>query len=180
MKTVRRKIIKKRSPILNKLMSLKPFNKNKKGDAASLLVMVIMLFVLGIAAVLFSHFFLDTMEAMKDIDGISNNTINSITTVENQTIPLLDYLFLFTFIGILIAIVISSIFIDSHPAVIFIFIILLAIAIMVAAIFSNAFDEIGNQEELAPTYNQFSMTRNLMNIYPLLILVAGIISGIIN
>jgi len=154
--------------------------KNKRGDIPSLLIsLVVILFAVGIASMLFSKVFLDVTAEIKSQPGFSNNTINTIEKVEGKTIPLLDYLFFFSFIGIFIGLIISSIYIDVHPALMIIFFIVLIITVVLAGIFANAFTEIGEQTELLSTYNQFRLTKMIMNHFGLIVFAVGILTIIV-
>lgn len=153
---------------------------NKKGDLPSILIsLIVILFVIGFISIVFSKIFLDALGELKEQPEFSNNTIDTITSVEEKTIPFLDYLFFFSFIAISIGLIISSVYIDTHPAIAIIFIISLIIAVVIGGIFANAFVEIGEQSELATTYNSFTLTKVLINHFPLLIFIIGLIVTII-
>jgi len=155
---------------------MKSILKNKKGDFPSLIIgIVIILFVVGIVGVVFSHVFLSILGTMKNETGFPNSTITTITKVESKTIPFLDYFFFFSFVAIFIGLIISSIYIEVHPALTVVFIILLVIAIVLAGIFANVFVSIGETDELSSTYNQFAMTKAIVNNLPLIILFTGIV-----
>lgn len=156
--------------------------KDKKGDAISLIIsLVIIIFVLIIISLFFSKFFLAVVSEMKTQDHFQNNTAaqESFTAVEQKTIPFLDYLIMFSFISIIIGLIISSIYIDTHPAFFVVFIIILIFAIILAGIFSNVMNEIGSTSELSSTYSQFKFTSLIINHFPLMIFVVGMIVAIV-
>jgi hypothetical protein len=105
----------------------------------------------------------------------NNDSVRVIEMVQTKTIPWLDYFFLFAFISTIIGLIISSIYIDTHPALMIIFIILLVVAVILAGIFANAFDAIGNSDSLLSTYNQFTMTKAVMSKLPLILFAAGLL-----
>lgn len=153
-----------------------PKIKNKKGDIPSLIIsLIVVMFALGLGAILFSKVFLSVTSEMKQQKEFSNTTLETIENVEGKTIPYLDYLFFFSFIAIFIGLIISSIYIDVHPALTVIFIIALIIAIVLAGIFSNAFIEVVEDEEIISTSNQFILTKTIVGNLPLIVLVTGII-----
>ena len=152
--------------------------KNKRGDIPSLIIgLVIILFLVGIVSIVFSKSFLLFTAEFKKQDMISNNTnaMNAVNIVESKTIPFLDYLFFFSFIGVLIGLIISSIYINVHPALGVIFIIFLIVAIVLSGIFANIFVTIGETSELSSTYNSFVLTKAIVTHLPLIILAVGTI-----
>lgn len=151
---------------------------NKRGDLSSLIIgILVILFVIGVIVILFSNVFVEVLTIMKADPVLSgnNNSVETINIIESNTIPFLDYFFLFSFISIVIGLIISSIYIDVHPALMIIFIVLLGVVIVMAGIFANVFVEIGETTEIATTYNQFVMTKAIMNHLPLICFVVGLI-----
>jgi hypothetical protein len=154
--------------------------KNKKADIPSLIIgLIVILFVVGIGGILFSKVFLLVTEEMKTNPEFKNITIENIEYVEGKTIPFFDYLFFFSFVAISIGLIISSIYIDVHPALLIIFLISLIIVIVLAGIFANVFVEIGEEPEIISTYNQFTLTKIIITHFPLLIFVIGLIVVIV-
>jgi hypothetical protein len=153
---------------------------NKRGDVTSLIItLLIILFIIGLTSILFSKVFLQALGEFKTQEGLGNNTINTIETVEQKTIPFLDYFFLFSFIAILIGLIISSIYIDTNPAIVIIFVVALIIILVLGGIFANIFTEIGEESEIASTYNEFTYTKMIFNSLPLLILFTGVVIAVI-
>lgn len=153
---------------------------SKVADIPSLIIsLIVVLFAVGLGGILFAKVFIAVTSEMKVMPEFSNTTTETITTVESKTIPFLDYLFLFSFIAITIGLIISSIYIDVHPALTIIFIIALIIAVVLAGIFANAFVEVGEDTEVISTYNQFTLTKIIVTHLPLLVFVIGLIVVII-
>lgn len=159
---------------------MKSILRNKKADIPSLIIsLIVILFAVGIGGMLFSRVFLAVTGEMKVMPEFSNNTKQTLETVEEKTIPFLDYLFFFSFIAITIGLIISSVYIDAHPALTIIFIIALIIAVVLAGIFANAFVEVGEDAEIISTYEQFTLTKTIITNLPLLIFIVGLIVVII-
>jgi hypothetical protein len=154
--------------------------KNKKGDVSSLIIsLVIIVFVMIVISLFFSQFFLALIGEMKGMPQFPNQSISAMTSVEEKTIPFLDYLIFFSFISIIIGLIISSIFIDVHPAFFVVFIIVLIFAVLLAGIFSNVFNTIGEDTTMSTTYSQFQFTPLIVNHFPLMVFITGIIVSII-
>ena len=148
---------------------------NKKGDISSIIIMIVVLLALGLGAIIFSYTFKEVTNELKEMPQFSNDTVENIEEVQGKTIPLLDYFIFFTFIALLIGLIISSIYIDTHPALAIIFIIVLVVAIVLAGIFANVYMTVGENSVIASTYSDFRMTTFLMENFPLFILITGAI-----
>lgn len=154
--------------------------KNKRGDITTIVIAIAVIFGLALGSIFFSHIFLDILGELKTMDGFSNNTLDTITTVEDKTIPLLDFFIFFVLFAVSIGLIIASIYIDVHPALIVVFIIALIVAILLAGQFANVFEEVTSQSTISATADSFSMTNIVLGSYfPLIILVIGIIVIII-
>ena len=161
---------------------LRKISKNKRGDASSIIIgLVVMVFVIGIIALFAGKIIPMLMSAMKTTSTFaeSNNTVNALTTVETKSIPWLDYFFLFVFFGTILGLIISCIYIDTHPAFMIFFAILLVLAVIFAGIFANAYITIGETDAMSATYNQFTATKAIFNNLPLILFVVGLIVMII-
>jgi len=153
---------------------------NKKGDLSSLFILLVVVFALAITAIIFSKVFLMITSELKDNDKFSDNTKATIIKVEDNTIPLLDLLIFMSLIGLMLAIIISCIYLDVPPAITILFIIGLIVAIFLAGMAANVFSEIIAEPELATTAAQFSYTNLILGShFPVIILVIGTITIII-
>ncbi len=159
---------------------MKSLTKNKRGDFQSIVVMIIIIFALAIGSIIFSKVFLDITAELKTRSEFSNNTIDSIEVVEERTIPLLDFLVFFSLVSLMIGLIISSIYVDVHPAIVIVFIVALIVAIFLGGQISNIYSEITSEAQLSATATQFSYTNIVLGShFPLIILVTGIIIVII-
>lgn len=155
---------------------MKLLMKNKKADFPSIIVMIAIIFALSLGAIIFSRVFLSITNELKDETKFSNNTIETIEKVESKTIPFLD-LFIFIFlIGSFLGIIISSIYVDVHPAIVVIFIIMSVVAIILAGIFTNVYAEATETDELTSTASQFKLTNLILGQhFPVIIFVISIV-----
>jgi len=154
--------------------------KNKRASFQSIVVTIIIIFILAIGFIIFSKIFLDVTAELKTIPEFSNNTIDSIETVEGKTIPLLDFSIFFSLAALMIGLIIASIYIDVHPAIVIIFIIALIVAIFLSGMMSNVYSEITSSPQLSSTAGEFSYTNLVLGShFPIIVLVIGIIIIII-
>ncbi len=150
--------------------------KNKKADFQSLVIAIVVVFGLALGAIIFSKVFLMVLSELKQQEGFSNNTIQTIEGVENKTIPLLDFFIFFTLIGLMIGLIISAIYINTHPALTVVFIIALIIAVFIAGIFAKVYDEFKSESEISSTASQFNFTNLILGEhFPIIAVVLSII-----
>lgn len=155
---------------------------NKRGDAVSLIIsLVILIFVIAVISLMAGKFIPALTSILKNDSTFANNTntVETLNLIETNAIPWLDYFFIFTFISVTIGLIISSVYIDTHPAIMIIFIIMLVLAIIFAGIFANAYNSIGESDALSSTYNQFTGTKAIFENLPLILFVIGLIVIII-
>ena len=107
---------------------------NKRGDFTSMMIMIAVVIALAIGVIIFSKVFLMVTGELKTSSDINfdNDTIAIIEVVETKTIPLLDFFIFFSLVALMIGLIISSIYIDVHPAVTVIFIVALIVGIFLA------------------------------------------------
>lgn len=161
-------------------LQLRKLQKDKKGDFTSLVVMITIVFGLALALIIFSKVFLTITDQLKDTDKFSDRTIASIETVEDSTIPLLDFFIFFSLISLMIGLIISSIYIDTHPAFTVIFLIALIVAVFISGQLANIYSEVTGDALLTSTAEQFAYTNLILGEhFPMIILVLGIIIVIV-
>jgi hypothetical protein len=152
--------------------------KNKKGDATSLIIsLLVLIFAIAVISLMSSKFIPQMMDIIKNQTEISqnNNSVEVLNMVQEKTPHFLDYFFIFTFVATIIGLIISSIYIDTHPAMMIAFIIVLVIAIIFAGIFANAYTTIGETAVMSSTYNQLTSTKAIFDNLPLILFVVGLI-----
>lgn len=151
--------------------------RQKKADLTSLIIgLVVIIAVMAMIAVVMSDSLIEMMDALKDSGEFSNNTISTINTVQTKTIPMFDFLIFFAFFAVAIGLIISSIYLDVHPAITVAFIIGLIIAVLLSAQFVNVYGELSDQEDISSSAAQFTLTNVIMGQYgPIFILVIGVI-----
>lgn len=152
---------------------------NKKGDIISLVIMITVMFGLAIGAIIFSKVFLLFTEELQNTDEFTDRGKESIQIVQDNTIPLLDFFIFFTLISLMIGLIISSIFVNTHPALTAIFIIALIIAVFIGGILANVFNDVVDNPLISSTANDFVYTRLIFSNFGLIILIVGVIVSLI-
>lgn len=151
---------------------------NKRGDIQSIIIMIALVFVMAIIVIIFAKGFLEMVDELQSEPEFSNNTnaMMALQTVEDNTINWLDFLIFFTLVSLLLGLIISSLFIDTHPALAIIFFIVLIIAVFLAGQFTNIYAEITGDPEITSTAEQFTKTNLILGShFPVIVLITGII-----
>ncbi len=102
----------------------------------------------------------------------SNAALNLVNTMD-ASFAVFDYIFLFIGIGIGLGIVILAFMTESHPVFAFISLLFVAIALLLAAPFSNVFIEFANKGKLAAASANYPLMVTFMTNYPLFIMSIG-------
>lgn len=160
-------------------MILRKIKMNKKADFTSLVIGIAIVFGLALALIIFSRVFLAVTEELKGTGRFSDRTTETIETVEDNTIPLLDFFIFFSLIALMIGLIISSIYIDTHPALTIIFLIALIVAVFIAGQLANVYTEVVEDSAIASTAAEFEYTNLIFQNFPLVIFVLGIIIVIV-
>jgi hypothetical protein len=152
-----------------------------KADLTSLIIgAVVIVVILGVIAVPFAHVLTETINELQNSGEFSDTTNQTMEKVKTKTVPLLDFFIFFSFAAIVIGLIISSIYLDLHPAITVAFIIGLIVAVFLASQFVNVYSEVGAVSEISPTADKFTFSNALIGqFFPLIILVVGLIVVVI-
>ena len=110
-------------------------------------------------------------EAGANVTKILGQTSTSLTRI-NLLFPLL-------IAGLFAFVMISALFLKSHPAFFFIGLIILAAALTLGAIYSNVFGNITEKEQFASTVADFNIMQLFMENLPIIILLFFVAMAII-
>jgi len=150
--------------------------KNKRGDLHSVIIMIVIVCMLAMLCLIFARAFVPLMSSLRDTGKFSNRTNSNFQMVEDKTIPLLDFLCFFTLIAMMIGIIISSIYIDTHPAILVVFIIGLIFAVFLSGMLANAYTAMRTNDALSEIGDQFVMTNLILGEhFPMIILFVVVI-----
>jgi hypothetical protein len=102
------------------------------------------------------------------------STAQTLTQTQTTKYPsLFDGIFGFIFIGASLAAAVSAYFVDTHPILFFLVIVVLAVIIIVAGVLSNAYSSIETSTGFADVWPSFQLMHYLMNHLALYALVEG-------
>lgn len=91
----------------------------------------------------------------------------------DDSLNVINSMFPFLLVGMMMAAAISAYMLREHPVFAIFSIILWIFMIVVAAIFSNTFEALGDSTVFAPAAAQFTLTQQVMDYLPVLMTVFG-------
>ena len=153
--------------------------QGKKGDIASIIVFICLMLVIAISFLCYTYIFHSTATIFAGTP-LGNYTEGKIAveTMDNFGTHSLQNIFLWIFGGMLLALMLSSFFVNTHPVFLVIYIMLLVINLFIAIFASNAYQMI-NVGELASTYASQTITKTIMENLVRITLVAEALSLIL-
>lgn len=148
---------------------------NKKGSILDFFVIIPIVFLLGIC--IFVAFII--LNTAGEVDVFTEDAdAASYISITRNTILTFDNMMLFTIVGLSLFVLVSSALVWNHPAFFIVSFILLCIAVMVAAVMSNAWWTFSNQNTIVDTAVYFPKIKFLFENLPLYIAFMGIASMI--
>jgi len=160
--------------------------ENKKGDIASIIYIVIFLFVVAIALLFISHLNdeiyseLDTALNSTHGENISSEVRN--TLIKSQTInrEVWDWAFLGIFMGSLLAIGLSAYAVRISPIFYWVYALLSLVVLALGIILSNIWQDMAADAEFAVTIARFPITNAILGSYfPMVVTAITILAMII-
>jgi hypothetical protein len=153
---------------------------NKKGDVVDSISFVIVVFILAIG------FFIIAFIIPSITNGLSSAGLNNTSEGANAISKLNDFGtqgiqrgFFFVFIGMCIGVLISAYFIDTHPIFLFLYIILLAIAVILAVYLANAYETFSQIDAFSAFYATQGLFTLVVSHIVLITIIVGVLSFII-
>lgn len=152
---------------------------NKKGSTSDAVVWLVMLVMMAILFPI-GLMLMDNLN-----DGIQEQQIGStesLSQVQNFTdrFPsLFDGIFVFLFMGMLIATLLFALFIDSNPALFFVGIVVVVIVLVLAAMLGNTVDHWINSPVISGYTSQFPMTSFIWNNIVFIVITWIVVVGVV-
>jgi cbb3-type cytochrome oxidase subunit 3 len=150
---------------------MKPLLQDKKGQLASILLVVITLFVIGIILFFFNHLNKQVYDSLDDYfegnEGLNQSEAHN-ATVELQGIEgsnIWDYAFLAIFFGMMLQMLIFSFASRTNVAFFWLFVVAGIVILIVGVALSNIWQEIAADPEFATTITRFTITNTLLGTY---------------
>lgn len=150
---------------------------NRKGSMLDIIVISIIIFA-SIVVALVAGYITDKFDSA--LRGISDGS-DQILDISHNNVGMWNYLIPLGYVGMLIAFIVMAFQIRSHPIFLIGGIIMLIVAVVLAAQFSNIYDTIGGNSTDIGGYSasRFPLAALIINNLPLLTGIAGVIGLII-
>ncbi len=145
---------------------------NKRGGMADLIFIIIILFALAACTLVGSLVYSSWKSESADIINTSP-TAQAITDKGSEVMSIMDYVFLLVLVGLTISTLLLAFMIRTHPVLFFASLFMLAIAILIAAQFSNIYEEFIADGEVSSTAADYTITTYVMSHLPTVILIIG-------
>lgn len=155
-----------------KVNTKKPKN-SRKGNVGDIALIIVVMFSFALIVIIGKNVFVDLNEGMQDAGFMSNRSVSILDNFESNYTTIFDGIFLFVFVGLIVGVAISAFMIKSHPAFFFVTIILLAFFIIIAAIFSNVYEDISTNEAFVDQSADFTVINHIMGNLPVWITIGG-------
>jgi len=149
--------------------------KNSKGLFDIIIVMVILL----IMGIIFVFGDLILINFRNNINGTMAEESYNITQAGINAYQVNDTMFGFLMIGAFMSVIVSGLYIRTHPIFFVVSIFLLTIIVMLSAIFTNLFDEFSSNSEMSTYAADFPYTTTLFHNLPVIVGIMGIVTLII-
>lgn len=154
--------------------------RGKKGDLPDLLIFVILVFIFGIVLFIFS-FIIPAIS-----DGLLQAGMNStsegqsaIDTLERFGTQGMQNGFLLVFFGFAVAVIISSFFVRTRPAFIFLYIIFLGLTIFLGTYLSNGYQVLAENAAFASVIDANNSINSVFKNLTEIIIGVGVLSILI-
>lgn len=142
--------------------------------ASDLIILAVVILAAGFSLVIGNYVWTSFSTGLNNTIGDVSTTSETITNV-TTAFNMFDTLFVMLQLGLMIGVVVSFFYLDSHPIYFFFSLFLLAFALILGAQFSNMWFELGQMSQLNATMANYPQGDWLMDNMPLLLLVTGLI-----
>ncbi len=126
--------------------------RNAVADTAVVLILIIVFSILGVVG---HDVFNDLNDDINSSSGMSNRTKDTTNRLFHLYPALLDDLYLMAFFLLVIFLVVSVFFLDTHPILLFLNLIMLIFVLIAGGLLGNAYDDMMTDSSLTASANQF-------------------------
>lgn len=153
---------------------------NKKASVRDVILMVVILFMLAIGFLMFHYASNEVVDKMQDTSalssvGVANKTLDVAKDVSDK----FDWIVVVAYIGFILAMVITAFMLETHPIFFTLYVFILIIAVVLAAIMGHMWYQASSVSTFTTTLTKFPMTDFLMGQLPLFTGIAGMIGLIV-
>jgi hypothetical protein len=151
------------------------FGKNKKGSIIDIVYILVVLIFFGMVVLVGSKIGTDVNEQIQSSSIIDANTKLQSERTLNNSMNSIDNTFLFLTIFIGIIIMVLAALVRVHPIFIPIFFVAWIMLVFLAGIFSNIYQNMAAETQLAAVAEELLFITTILNALPIVIGVFGIL-----
>lgn len=160
--------------------NVKALALSKKANVVSDSVVWVLVIVAFVMISLFTMYFTTTLnQELKDTNTFDAEKQAKLDNVVDRMPSFIDGVTLFIVIALWLAVIVASIFIDSHPVFMVIVVFVLVAMSLVGMALSNIWDDISNEDELASTTSTLPITNFIISNLPIYIIVLVVTVGVV-
>jgi len=148
---------------------------SKKGSLLDIMWIGLVLFIFAVLTIVGGYILTEVSSNFGNSTSIGNESKQMLRENEDRLPALFDGIFLFMFIGSMLATVISVFWIKTHPMFFFISIIMVIIFAFIFIILGDMFGDVANTTEFQPTAQRFSIMTHIMDHFGTYMLVLAFI-----
>tara|TARA_R100001530_G_scaffold125792_2_gene94409 strand:- start:167 stop:670 length:504 start_codon:yes stop_codon:yes gene_type:complete len=154
---------------------------NKKGNVPDLIYIIVILFSLGVTIIIAANFYGQYTDSISSNPAFNNSANTKVQTDANLMLSSLDYIFIFFFIGLIIATIVLGFQIKTHPIFFFISLMLLIVVTILAGTMSNVYEQFttNTTTSIQTTASSYTAMNFLFNHLPLFIAFVGVVIMVI-
>ena len=139
---------------------------NRKGNVFDIIYIMIVLFLIAVVTLVG----IKVYDAWDESNTITSDTGNIIMQKADMTLTTLDGVFAFIIVMLFILVLISAFLINTHPVFFIVTLIMLIIALIIGAAFSNIFETLTG-DSLSGEAERLPIISELMGNLPFIVLV---------
>lgn len=152
---------------------------SKKAQAGlEILLVIILLFGLGIVAVIGNKMFSDLNTELQADDSLSNESKAFVATVEANYPSTFDTVFLLALIFLWVLLIVSSFLIDTHPVFFVVTLVILVMCFVISMLIANTYEEFSDDTSFSTYAAEFPITSWVMSHLLIVIIVMGFTVGV--
>lgn len=154
---------------------------NNRGSAPDVLFIGIFIFVIAVAVLVLNMFISTVTTNMLAVPEVNESaaTVQALQSTVNTVIPRNDWVVFSFFIGLIIALVVTSWLVSGNPLFMAMYFIVIIIAAVLAMVLSNAWETISQRPEFAAALASLPLTNHLLSYLPFYVCIIGAIGLIV-
>lgn len=153
--------------------------KSKRGTIADLAFIMGVLLFFGVLMLVGYKFINEFNAVVQTDDTFNQDARNAVGSIDSMFPTVMDNSFLLLMGGLLIATLILAMAVAIHPIFFVFYFILLTIVIFLGGVFSNIYQRMAEQPDMAEIANNLVFTSHILEFLPIIIGVFGFVIAIV-